>query len=339
MTATLDQPSIVTASDRRTPPILVTRRSLSYALGLLWLLDGALQLQSFMFTRGFAHQIIAPVAEGQPSFVSAPVRWNAELIAHQPALCNAVFAAVQLALGIGFLVPRTRRPAIVASVVWALGVWYAGEGLGGLAGGHVSVLVGAPGAAPLYALLAVAAWPGQLSTAEYRSARPPHWVLPLWAVLWVGAAVLDLLPGNRPSSTFSSQLAANAAAVPGWLARIDDAVGHGVHGLGATATLVVVGLELAIGLVALGRRPASSVAIIAGMVLAALYWAVGQSFGQLFGGQATDPSTGPLLLLVGLAALGASQRTRPAVAAGLSPRETGLERIQPVSASHAFGRP
>ncbi len=338
MTATLDHRVVVPASDRQPRPVLFSRRSLSYALGLLWLLDGALQLQSFMFTRGFAHQVIAPAAEGQPSFVAAPVRWNAELIAHQPVLCNAVFAAVQLALGIGFLLWRTRRAAIVASVAWAFGVWYAGEGLGGLAGGHVSALVGAPGAAALYAVLAVAAWPGHLSAAEYRTARPPHWILPMWAVLWVGAAVLDLLPGNRPSSTFGSQLAANASAVPRWLGRIDDGVRHGVHGLGATATIVVVGLEVAIGLVALTRKPASSVAISAGVVLAALYWAVGQSFGQLFGGQATDPNTGPLLILVGLAALGASARTRTAVAAGPSTRETGLGRVQP-AASHAFGHP
>ncbi|MGH9100811.1 MAG: hypothetical protein ACRDV8_11365, partial [Acidimicrobiales bacterium] len=33
---------------------LVSRRRLQIALALFWLLDGALQLQPFMFTRGFA---------------------------------------------------------------------------------------------------------------------------------------------------------------------------------------------------------------------------------------------------------------------------------------------
>ena len=283
-------------------------RSLSCALGVLWLLDGALQLQSFMFTKGFAHQIIAPSAVGQPWFVSEPVRWNALLITHYPVLCNSFFAAVQLAIGVGFLIPRLRRPAIVASVLWAGGVWYAGEGLGGVAGGHANALVGAPGAAVLYGVLAVAAWPGTHSGVDHQPQRPPYWLLPVWAVLWVGGAVLDLLPGNRPASTFSAQLAANASSVPQWLARFDDGLGRGVHSMGFSATIVVVALELAIGLAALGPRPARSIFIVTGIVLAAVYWAAGQSFGQLLSGQATDPSTGPLLILVGIAALSVRPR-------------------------------
>ncbi len=38
----------------------VTRRGLQLALAALWLLDGALQFQPFMLTRGFAHDVIAP---------------------------------------------------------------------------------------------------------------------------------------------------------------------------------------------------------------------------------------------------------------------------------------
>ncbi len=306
MTATTEFGRYTTAADPHTgsgPSFFLSRRSLRYALGLLWLLDGALQLQSFMFTKGFAHAIIAPAAVGQPAFVSVPVRWNVELIAHQPALFNAIFATAQLAIGVGLLIPRTWRPAIVASVLWAGGVWYAGEGLGGLASGHVNALVGAPGAALLYVVLAVAAWPETHAVAERRRERPPHWLLVVWAVLWVGAAILDLLPGNRPASTFSPQLVANASDVPTWLGWFDTELSHAVHGLGGWTTLVVVAVEVAIGAIALSQRHARSVALAIGIVLTALYWAAGQSFGQLFSGQATDPSTGPLLILIGLAAL------------------------------------
>src|SRR4051812_4608300 len=38
---------------------IVTRRHLQIVLGLLWLLDGVLQAQPFMFTRDFATQTIA----------------------------------------------------------------------------------------------------------------------------------------------------------------------------------------------------------------------------------------------------------------------------------------
>ena len=45
------------------------RRHLQIALGVLWLLDGALQAQAFMFTRGFAVHVIAPAGQGQPGVV------------------------------------------------------------------------------------------------------------------------------------------------------------------------------------------------------------------------------------------------------------------------------
>ena len=193
---------------------LLTRRWLRYVLGLLWVLDGALQLQSFMFTRGFAHQIIAPAAAGQPWFVSGPVRWNASLIAHQPVLFDAAFAGIQLAIGVGLLIPRTCRIAIIGSVLWAGGVWYFGEGMGELAGGHATALIGAPGAALLYIVLAAAAWPetdrSHAARSDGNAGRVPHWLAYVWASLWAGAAVLDLLPGNRPASAFPAQLYSNA---------------------------------------------------------------------------------------------------------------------------------
>src|SRR4051812_7747707 len=63
----------------------ITRRDLQVALGLLWLLDGLLQAQSFMFTRGFATQVIAGVGQGQPGFVSDPVHSVSTVIAAHPA--------------------------------------------------------------------------------------------------------------------------------------------------------------------------------------------------------------------------------------------------------------
>jgi hypothetical protein len=275
------------------------------------LLDGLLQLQPYMFTKGFARQIIAPVAAGQPFFVAAPVRWNAALISTHPALFNGVFAGVQLALGIGLLLSRTSRAALVASVFWAGGVWYAGEGLGGLAGGHVSGLVGAPGAALLYGILALAAWPGpphpgtDLST---NRKRPPPWILGVWSALWFGFAALNLLPGNGSSAAIRSDLASSASSVSPWLADLDHGMAGIVHGAGAGALLVAA--QLAIGVLSLRRGRLQRAALWTGIVLALVFWAGGQSFGQLFSGQATDPNTGPLLALVGLAGLGAAAGAR-----------------------------
>jgi hypothetical protein len=146
----------------------ITRRHLQIALGLLWLIDGLLQAQPFMFTRGFATQVIAPAAQGQPGFVAAPVDWASTVIAAHPVAWNAAFAGVQLLVGVGLLVPRTARLALAASIAWALGVWYFGEGLSGLASGNASLITGAPGSALLLAVLAGAAWPSRNARARAR---------------------------------------------------------------------------------------------------------------------------------------------------------------------------
>ena len=62
-----------------------------------------------------------------------------------PSVFNAAFASLQLAIGIGLLMRRAVVPALLASIVWALAVWYLGEGLGGLTGSNAALLTGAPG--------------------------------------------------------------------------------------------------------------------------------------------------------------------------------------------------
>jgi len=44
-----------------------TRRGVQVSLGVLWLLDAALQLQPYMFTSDFANQVLAPTGQGQPA--------------------------------------------------------------------------------------------------------------------------------------------------------------------------------------------------------------------------------------------------------------------------------
>lgn len=106
----------------------VTRRGLQLTLAAFWLLDGALQLQPFMFTTGFAHDVIAPAGDGQPAVIAGPVHWAAHVIAWHPAPINAVFATVQVLLGVALLSRQAARRALVASIAWSLGVWVFGEG-------------------------------------------------------------------------------------------------------------------------------------------------------------------------------------------------------------------
>ena len=137
----------------------LTARHIQVGLGMVWLLDGLLQLQPKMFGSGFADMVIMPSAQGQPGVVSSAITHVAHLMSVQPALVNALFAGVQLLIGAGLLIRETVKPALVVSFVWALGVWTLGEGFGMLLTGHASPLSGAPGAALLYAVIGLLVWP------------------------------------------------------------------------------------------------------------------------------------------------------------------------------------
>ena len=159
-----------------------TRRMLQLALGALWLLDAILQAQSAMFTRAFSH-LLAGSAAGNPALVAHPISWSAGLIAQHGMATNAVFAAVQLLLGLGIAGRRTVRAALAASIVWSLAVWWLGEGLGGVLTPAASPVTGAPGAVIIYALLAVLLWPR-----DRASRRPRSWPPRPSAHRWRGAS-------------------------------------------------------------------------------------------------------------------------------------------------------
>ena len=115
----------------RRPAALDQRRRLQLALGVIWLLDGMLQFQPFMFGKGFS-QMLAGTAPGNPAVIARPVLWSAAIEGRHPSLLNAIFAVLQVLLGLGIAWRPTVKPALAASVAWAVAVWWLGEGLGGL---------------------------------------------------------------------------------------------------------------------------------------------------------------------------------------------------------------
>ena len=138
------------------------RRALQLCLASLWLLDGVLQVQVFMFGRGFARMVDA-AARGNPAVIAGPVSWAGRLIGAHGALATCAIAAVEVLLGLGIAWRPTVRLALAASIAWALGVWWLGEGLGGLLVAGASPVTGAPGAVILYAALALVLWPAGLA--------------------------------------------------------------------------------------------------------------------------------------------------------------------------------
>ncbi|MEP7023494.1 MAG: hypothetical protein ABJB47_06685, partial [Actinomycetota bacterium] len=49
------------------------RRWLQIALGVIWILDAALQFQPYMFHREFVTSIIEPAGEGSPALIADSV--------------------------------------------------------------------------------------------------------------------------------------------------------------------------------------------------------------------------------------------------------------------------
>ena len=84
------------------------RRWLQIGLGALWVLDGALQYQPYMFSRTFVTGIIDPAGTGSPAVVANAVTGAGHVLLHDVVLFNAAFATTQLAIGLGLL----WRPAV-----------------------------------------------------------------------------------------------------------------------------------------------------------------------------------------------------------------------------------
>lgn len=242
---------------------------LRLALAALWLLDAALQYQPFMFTRAFG-QSLTVSAQGNPPVISDPISWSAGLIEQHPTVTNAAFATIQLVIALGIAWRPAVKFALAASVAWSVAIWWLGEGLGGVLTGSASPWDGAPGAVIIYALLAVLLWPGgRDATASFVAGRP-FGRLParlLWATLWGSMAFLAL----QTASMASAGQQASA-----FLALVFD--------------LVAIGIFLPV--------PYARAAVILAAIAATVIWGIGEDFGAMFTGSATDPNSGPLLVLL-----------------------------------------
>jgi hypothetical protein len=280
------------------------RRLLQLALGAVWLLDAVLQYQSFMYTKAFG-QMLAATAPGNPAVIASPITWNAGLIEHHNAALNTIFATVQLLLALGIAWRPTVRLALGASIAWALGVWWFGEGLGEVLTGKASPVNGAPGAVILYALLAVLLWPAERggAPAPFTAARAvgTRAARAVWLVLWASLAYLALQPGNRAPQALHDMIAGMTAGEPGWLAALDkNAAALVAHqGLAASVVLAIVLALIAVGVYL--PAPAARATLVLAIVVAAVIWVVGEAFGTIFTGGGTDPNSGPLLALLALA--------------------------------------
>jgi hypothetical protein len=135
-------------------------------------------------------------------------------------------------------------------------------------------MAGAPGAALLYALLAILLWPTERTAGGFVAAQPVGPVVAriLWAVLWGGLAFIGPVTPLAVAGRVVLALVAVAVFLP---------------------------------------FPLRRAGVVLALLASAWIWLAGQGFGQVVGGGATDPNSGPLLALLALAYWPAAERRTP----------------------------
>ena len=268
-----------------------SRRTLQSVLGLMWLLVGALQFQSFMYSSGFP-QMLTGMEPGQPHWVASSLGWGARLANGDLGVWNTLFALTQIMLGLGLLYRPTVKLALGVSFLWVLNVWWFGEAFGMLFANTANPLTGAPGAVLLYALIGLIVWPngrrgGLLGERGARLA---------WAVLWVVMGWLWLLGANSSANATHNAISAAPSGM-GWLSSLQSSAARITEGNGFLIALVLAAVSIAIG-IAVGANWEPRTFLWLAIYLNAIYWVIGQGFGWLATGSATDPNAGlPFIVL------------------------------------------
>ncbi|MHB8430819.1 MAG: hypothetical protein ACYDDZ_09870 [Acidimicrobiales bacterium] len=302
----------------------VSGRAVQIALGVLWIIDAILQFQPKMFGTDFISMVVVPNAAGQPAAIGSSITHMSNFLSRDVALWNTVFGLTQLAIGLGLMFRRTVRRALAVSFAWAFGVWWFGEGFGGILTGHATPFTGAPGAVLLYAVIGLLVWPrkqvdpavpvagghqatpsgpehpitGMASSATGRGPLGGLGGIAIWSAVWVFFAVLQFLPQNRTASWFQRMFDGAAAGQPGWYAHVLDSLGHAFTGAGTPIAVLAGAGFLVIGIGPFVSRR-SDVFIVAGMGMGVVFWLTGQGLGGIMTGMGTDPNAGLLLVLLG----------------------------------------
>ena len=299
--------------------------AIQLTLATFWIVDGLFQLQATMFTSKFAEQVIALAAKGEPSFVAEPMHVVISQLLLHPVIFNSLIALMQLLIGLLIIWKKSLRLGLVVSIIWGLSVWYLGEGLGGILGSQTSLLLGAPGAALLYAILSLSVKPAGIKGAWINKVYPAYWLIFAWLILWVGLSTYQIFVGPNTVNNYSAVILTNAHSAPGWIAPIDIDTAHLLSQLSGSGSALLVPdnmhqnqlsyfsnrgnwlvvfifiIQIGIGIGVLFKRHIRLVALTAGIILSLCFWIIGQSLGGYYSGLATDLNSAPLFILMAIA--------------------------------------
>jgi hypothetical protein len=288
-------------------------------------MDGIFQLQPLMFTGNMINSIMKPMLQGQPGFLEPSLQFIVNQTTLHLALVNVVIAVIQIGLGLGFLLLSDRwvKELVITSIIWALIVWYGGEGMSMLLTGTASILSGAPGAVLLYPLLGFAVYPRRKSDPAAQAGKINvrydglltrvhlRWIL---SGFWFFAALLQLQPNWWQPGQISQVIGAvtgqgglDAVLVDPVLQRLSDLTAN--IEIPLNIALIVVFLALGVG-IAVARREQLRPFLIASIVVSIIVWYCTEAFGMILTGMATDFNSGLLVVVMALACWPKAQTLR-----------------------------
>lgn len=287
-------------------PSWIKKKNLQQSLGLFWTIAGCLQLQPFMFSHNFIHDLAQNTMQntaGIPNFYTSLIQSSVIFFLHYQLVLNIGFAVLQIFIGLALLFQRAIRFALVLSIPWALVVWVFAQAFGFMIFPQSSMAFGAPGSAILYVIVAFLLWPSRSNNFDSIAASSPLGIrggIFIWSFIWDGTALLELEKSNWAPHGLSAQLSYQSS-ISGihWLSICDHYLAQWLSGYGTIAAFGMLLIQLIVGQASLAVS-SRKIGLGIGILLSGLYWIFFQNFGSIFTGTSPDVNSGPLFILFAL---------------------------------------
>ncbi len=253
-----------------------------------------MELQPKMFSNFLASLVLKFSVVNQPTIIHSQILFVINILVRHPAVFNLFFVLIQL--GIGFLIinPRTVRLGLKVSIVWGLFIWYFAEGLGNLLTHSALLISGAPGAALLYVIIAIGLYPYKKTSSKY--------LLNWFSISVIGyyliGIVLILANSMNLNMAISNLVHTNAMASTGLISTMQSHFANFIASQSHNIVFVILVCYLLLAGSVLMNSKIRSIGIYLGILLALFFWIIGQNFGGIFVGTATDLNSGPLVILM-----------------------------------------
>jgi hypothetical protein len=290
--------------------MFLSQQRLRQILGFAWVIVGLLQLQPQMFTMNMITNVMVPMTQGQPGIIGRNLQWITQVTTQNLTTLNIAIAVVQIGIGVLLWAGVFVRQAVIVSLIWALIVWYGGEGMSMLLTGQAGILTGAPGAVLLYPLLGFAIYPRddasrQITTKDYAGLLSRRHLRYVFGGLWIFLALLQLQPYwwdhgqvSRAILTMVGMGGVNTGLIDPTL----NVVGQHLAGSEVliNVLLTLACLTIGVGLIVATDRWLNPILTFT-VVVSLLMWWFAQALGGILSGMATDFNSGLLLVILAFA--------------------------------------